>query len=227
MQFRFPGPADRTTVIGATGSGKTTCGVWLLSAMPLASMPWVVIDFKRETLFDQVGMPPIREIDYGTVPKRPGLYILSPNPGEEEPLEDWLWRVWERENTGLYIDEAMLMPDDKAMRAILQQGRSKRLPVIACTQRPVTIPRAFFSEASFFALYRVQDRRDYDTVRGFVPGDVTSLLPEYHWRWYDVARNLLARMSPVPADRIVPALRGAIPVTINPFAWMRPEPKRG
>src|SRR4029077_19733455 len=152
-----PGGDARTTIIGATGTGKSTCGVWLLSRQRFDKRPWIAIDFKREALFDAVGIPPIRELELNEQPpRRPGLYIVSPRPDQDEALEAWLWRVWERENIGLFVDEAALMPDRDAFRAVLQQGRSKRIPVIACTQRPVDVKRALFSEASFFAVYRLQ-----------------------------------------------------------------------
>src|SRR6516225_4809414 len=75
--FRFPGGDARTTVIGATGSGKTTCGVWLLAHQRFDKRPWIVVDFKREGIFDLVGIPPIRQIDLAArPPRRPGLYLV-------------------------------------------------------------------------------------------------------------------------------------------------------
>jgi hypothetical protein len=221
--FRLPGGDARTTVIGATGSGKTTCGAWLLSKQRFDKRPWICVDFKRELLFDTVGLPPIQELDLHTkLPKRPGLYLVSPRPDQEDMLEAWLWRVWERENIGLFVDEASLMPERDAFRAILQQGRSKRLPVIACTQRPVSVARPLFSEASFFAVYRMSDKRDYRVVEGFIPADLSQPLPDHHWRWYDVARNQLLAMGPVPPpNQIAEQLRDAIPHTESwhPFGW--------
>lgn len=219
IAFRLPGATDRTTIIGATGTGKTTCGLWHLAQQRLELRPWVAIDFKRELLFDDVGFPPIQQIDFGTVPKHPGLYLLSPKPGEEDELNAWLWKIWAKENIGLYIDEAALMPKGPAMQAILQQGRSKRLPVIACMQRPVGVVRQFFSEASFFCLYRLQDVRDYDVIRGFIRGDALRDLPPHHWFWYDVPRNCLLTMGPVPEDTIVPELKARVPYSWHPFKW--------
>lgn len=220
--FRFPGGDARTTVIGATGTGKTTCGAWLLSNQRLDVRPWVIVDFKRETIFDMVGMPPIQEIGLdGSPPRKPGLYLLSPRPGEDDALEDWLWRAWEQENLGLFIDEATLMPDRDAFRAVLQQGRSKRLPVIACTQRPVDVKRGLFSEASFFCVYRLQDRRDARVIEGFVPADLSTPLPPHHWQWYDVAQNRLLRMGPVPRpEAIAERLAEVAPLRITPFDWL-------
>jgi len=98
------------------------------------------------------------------------------------------------------------MPDGDAFPAILQQGRSKRIPVIACSQRPVSVPRPLFSEANFFAIYRMVDKRDYKVVEGFVPGDLAAPLPEHHWWWYDRGRNNLLHMAPVPPPETVATL---------------------
>jgi DNA helicase HerA-like ATPase len=219
--FRFPGGDARTTCIGATGTGKTTCATWLLAHQRFDARPWIIIDFKREAIFDAVGFPPIRQISLSSKPPRwAGLYLISPRPDEEGALEGWLWRIWERENIGLFVDEATLMPDGDAFRAILQQGRSKRIPVIACTQRPVDVKRALFSEASFFCTYRMQDRRDARVIEGFVPGDLSAPLPDYHWRWYDVAKNQLLTMGPVPEPReVARELREAAPLSYRPFNW--------
>jgi hypothetical protein len=222
--FRFPGGDARTTVIGATGSGKTTCGLWLLSHQRFDKRPWVVLDFKREPIFDVVGFPPIEEISLSSRPPRTrGLYLISALPAEDELVEAFLWRVFERGNCGLYVDEASLMPGPKgAWQAILQQGRSKRIPVIACTQRPVSVERPVFSEASYYCVYRLADKRDWKTVEGFVPGDLGAPLKPYHWRWYDVARNRLLTMAPVPGpQQVAGELRAAAPQpqTFHPFRW--------
>ncbi len=220
-QFRFPGGDSRTTVIGATGTGKTTCGVWLLGHQRFDKRPWVVVDFKREGIFDAIGLPPIKALSLtAKVPRKPGLYLVSPRPDEDDALEAWLWRIWERENIGLFVDEASLMPDRDAFRAVLQQGRSKRIPLIACTQRPVDVKRGLFSEASFFCVYRLQDKRDYRIIEGFVPGDLSQPRPAHHWLWYDVQRNVSINMGAVPKPATVAEqLREKLPLQFSPFAW--------
>lgn len=226
--FRLPGGDDRTTVIGATGTGKTTCGVWLLSQQRFDRRPWIIFDFKRETLFDQIGFPPIQGIGW-KLPRRKalGVYLVQPIPGQEEAVEHLLWDVWKRGNCGLFIDEAALMPDREAFRAILQQGRSKRIPVIACSQRPVHVQRALFSEASYFCIYRMNDRRDYRVVEGFVPTNLELPLERHWWRWYDVAENVLLTMKPVPEpERVAAQARLNMPSYVNPFAWGAPARAR-
>jgi hypothetical protein len=232
MSFRFPGGDTRTTIIGATGSGKSTCGLWMLSHQRFERRPWIAIDFKREEIFDHVGFPPIRQIALDDkVPRKPGLYLISPLPGQADALERFLWRVWSTENTGLYVDEAALMPEGDAFPAILQQGRSKRIPVIACSQRPVGVSRGLFSEASFICVYRVVDRRDYKIIEGFAPVNLEAQLPKYHWHWFDVARDVQLAMGPVPPpDEIALTLTAKIPhqpTGWHPFGWTaRPTERR-
>ena len=189
----------------------------------LEKRAWVIIDFKREIIFDMVGIPPIKEIDMaGRIPKKPGLYLVCPRPDQDDLLETFLWKIWERENTGVFVDEATFLPQRAAFKAIMQTGRSKRIPVIACSQRPVDVPRQLFSEANFFCIYRMADQRDYKTVQGFVPADLSRPLPDHHWRWYDVARNNLLHMRPVPPPRTVAGeLAMAMPAQTSwhPFAW--------
>ena len=214
--------------MGATGTGKSTAAGWFLAHQRLHVRPWAIIDLKGEELFDTVGVPPIRPLGLDDkLPKAAGLYILRPVPGvDKDRLEAWLWSVWRRGNFGLFVDEAALMPDSDqgAYRAILQQGRAKRIPVIQCTQRPVDVPRPVFSEANFFAVYRMNDRRDYRTAEGFIPADLSAPLPPYHWRWYDVERNELTRFAPVPRKAAIAAMiRDRLPPPPpdwHPFKWI-------
>lgn len=218
--FRFGGGDSRTTVIGATGSGKSVCGAWMLAHQRFDKRPWIVFDYKREELFDQAGFPPIRPLDLGKLPNEPGLYLVTPIARrDDDAVEDFLWRVWERGNIGLYIDETYLMPDRSAFPAIYQQGRSLRIPVIACTQRPVAVPRPIFSEAGFFAVFHMADKRDYAVVEGFVPGDLSAPMPPFHWWWYDVQRRVLLHMGPVPTPKYVAALLASRLPRIEPRAW--------
>jgi len=221
--FRFPGSNSRTTIVGATGSGKTTCGLWMLAHQRFDKRPWLIVDFKAETVFDQVGFPPVEEIALSARPPRKnGLYLVSPLPNDDEALEEFLWRVFRRGNLGLYIDEAALMPSGGAWQAILQQGRSKKIPVISCTQRPVSVARPVFSEAFFFCMYRLADKRDYRIAEGFIPADLAEPLPAHWWRWYDVEANRLLTMRPVPPpSKVAEELRLAAPqpTTYHPFRW--------
>lgn len=203
---RLPGYTDRVAVIGRTGSGKTQFGTWLLGRMPFDRMPYVMLDFKGDDLIGSIDRA--REIGLNEVPKQPGLYVVRPMMNEAEAVENWLWKLYERENVGLYIDEGYAVPKGSdAFTAILTRGRSKRIPCICLTQRPSWISRFVFSEANYYTVFHLNDKRDQQTVQAFLPKDRASIdqrLPEYHSYYYDVGRDDAVIMGPVPkADVIV------------------------
>lgn len=198
----LPGVADRTIIVGQTGSGKTYFGVWLLSHQDMVKRPWVVIDYKREALFHELGKNTYRGLlrPGSDPPRKPGLYLIQPMESDDDAMDDFLWRVWKRGNIGLYIDEGMMIPAGRgsAMRAILTQGRSLRLPVIALSQRPVEIDRYFFSESSFFAEFFLMDREDRKTLTRYTPFNADEVPERHHCYWYDSKRRVVEYLAPVP-----------------------------
>jgi hypothetical protein len=92
-----------------------------------------------------------------------------------------------------------MLRKSKAFDAILTQGRSKRIPVIVLSQRPVWLSRFVFSEASYFQVFWLNDFRDRQTVQSFIPADTENRLPDFNSLWYDVGRDRVSRMLPVPA----------------------------
>lgn len=230
MTLRFPNGAHRTVIIGPTGSGKTVAGAFVLSRQDFTKRPWVALDFKGEELWDQLGRPPMRELRLGEMPGKKGLYRMHVNPGQDDALEEWLWKVWKKGNIGLFCDEASLLPQKDAFKAILRQGRSLLIPVIACTQRPVDCDVEIFTESQFRMLFGIEDfYRDYPRIRGlFGNQDVKTLLAErdalaarheknldmrQRWPlWYDAPRKSLTILRPVPPpDSIIGGLKQAVP----------------
>jgi DNA helicase HerA-like ATPase len=207
----LPGLTQRHTIIGRTGSGKTQMGAWALSHAPFDMQPFVIVDYKRDALLN--ACPFIPEIGLGdALPKHPGVYKVHPVAGQDEEVEAWLWRVHAQEHVGLYIDEGYMLPGghigSPAFRAILTQGRSKYIPVTVLTQRPSWFTRFAISEADFYTVFHLNSVVDKKIVGNFLPpGALRGNLPEYHSRWYDVARHRLLTIRPVPeADEIVDRL---------------------
>jgi hypothetical protein len=196
--MNFPNDTQRLSIVGATGSGKTHAALWHLSRRNYDSKPWIVYDFKYDDLINSIE----GTIDLGVYelpPDKPGLYIVHPHPGEVEAVEQQLWQVWERGNIGVYIDEGyMIGQNSKAFRAILTQGRSKRIPMIILSQRPVWMDRFVFSESEFFQVFRLQHKKDVASVQQFIPSDLSKRLPEYYSYYYDVGANKTTVLKPVP-----------------------------
>lgn len=205
---RLPNTSQRIVELGRTGTGKTVAAVWQLSNFPLDRKPWIVIDFKTDEHIN--GIPGARHVDLGFIPgkKDTGIFIVHPLPsdadapklGEKSPIEQYIWKIWEREDCGIFCDEGYMMARNKAFEACLTQGRSKRIPMIVCSQRPSWLSRFVFSEADFFQVFHLNDARDQQTVQAFVPVTYEDQenLAEYHSLYYDVAKNKVWNFNPVP-----------------------------
>ncbi len=218
-EFRLPRADEHTAIVGRNGTGKSQAGAWVLSKRDLRNQINIILDYKGEELFNSLER--VREIGLGEMPKKNGLYIIHAHPGMDDDVENWFWRVWERENVGLFIDEGYMIPspENGGFQAILTQGRSKRIPVITLSQRPVKVSRFAFSEASHIGLFDLNDRRDQKTIgeilpSGFVewvPPEFDDELPPYHFRWYNVKDNSRFVLRPVPsADEIVADIDGQL-----------------
>jgi len=199
--FRYPNVAQRTVVMGKTGSGKTQFGAWLLSESPFNKQPYIIMDYKRDALLGATDR--IREIGLNEIPKHPGLYIVRPLPEiDDSNVENWLWKIWKRGKTGLYFDETYMLPNDgrsTALRALYTQGRSLHIPIIALTQRPAWVSRFVFSEAEYYSYFHFNDSEDIKTARRWFPsGLVEERLPKYYSVWYDQDADNAFVLSPVP-----------------------------
>jgi Type IV secretion-system coupling protein DNA-binding domain len=213
VRFELPRDDEHTTIVGRNGTGKTQAGAWLLSEQSLQTKPWVILDYKGEEMLNSI--PRIREIGFNEAPSQPGLYILKSRPDLDVDTENWLWRIWEKENTGVFIDEGYMLPEVRkgAFSALLTQGRSKRTPVITLSQRPVRVDRAAFSEASHLIAFDLNDKRDHKSLEEVVPtGFMKDAVPKYHARWYSVKKDKTWIMKPVPeADQIVDTINEKLP----------------
>lgn len=199
--MNLPSTQDRTLIIGRTGSGKTYAGLWLLSEMPIDEQPWVIVDYKGDSSIARI--PFAHPISLGEIPVVPGVYVVRPHHTQAEEMESFLMAVWERENIGLYIDEGVMLSKSDALDTILIQGRSKNVPVIMLTQRPVGISRFAFSESQHFLVFPNHDKREQKTIGEVAPLFQTrdsddAFLPKYHFHYYNVNERSAEKMAPVP-----------------------------
>lgn len=202
---RLPDDSKRLAIIGRTGTGKTVVGAYHLSQRNFNNIPWIMVNFKRDELLDSI--PHVKELDGYEIPKANGLYQIHPHPDDFEKRggvgDQWLMRIWERGGCGIYFDEAMLLDMNlRGIKAIQTQGRSLQIPTIACTQRPVAIQRTFFSEADFFQIFPLNDKRDYETIDGFIPHKLHGVeFPDRYSYYHDVGKGKKGAimLPPVPS----------------------------
>lgn len=200
-KLQLPDETKRTAIIGKTGSGKTIAALWLFSLMNWLEQPWYVLDFKGDPSIARLAsLPEVEERDLeDPITSEPGIYIVRAQPDDKGgELEEFLWRIWAHGSVGLYIDEGYMVGDGRAFRALLTQGRSKRIPMIILSQRPVWMSRFVFSEADFYQYFWVNDKEDRKRVEAFLPADLSERLPRYHSIWYDVGEDKTNALQPVP-----------------------------
>jgi hypothetical protein len=177
---------EHHAVFGQNGSGKTVFGLYMLSKRSYDRMPWYLIDFKRDEIIRDI--PRLEETDiHGTPTKHKGLYVVRPMPTDVDDgtLTKWLYRLWENGKTGLFIDEGYGFRTqwNPALRAVLTQGRSKKIPVIALSQRPSWVSPFILSESTHMSVFYLQMPQDVARVREFLPDARPKSLPP-HEQYY-------------------------------------------
>jgi len=209
VKLRLPGPRDRISIIGPTGSGKTHAATWHLSNASFDRRPYIVINPKREELI--LSIENLRHMDVSEdVPNEPGIYNVSPIPSDAELVNDLLLRIWEHENCGVWFDEGLMFGTGEGIDALFTQGRSKHIPMVFLMQRPVWVSRFAVSEATFIQYFGLSDARDRVTVASFTGGPtperslpVNELLPEYHSWYYDVPKKRNFLFKPMPSADVI------------------------
>lgn len=170
---------EHLTIIGPTGSGKSTLGLQLLSSINYVAIiatkqrdstletfakrnrDYRIINefhwsIKQKTLDNRVIVWPKLSDDAGdiskqTIPIRNSLNIL---------FFQGAWTI--------FVDELWVLTNRLRLQTILEsywsQGRSSGLAVIGCVQRPAFIPRLAFSEPRYLLIGQMEDKRDVETV---------------------------------------------------------------
>lgn len=187
------------TLVGATGSGKTTLALALLPAYRHV----LVLD-PIHVLADRL---PLMEGEDGernkdgyvicTTPEelasagaRHTKLLYQPDPTHTE-WETWdlvfHW-VFDRRDTMVYVDEGLrvLRPNGQAPRwyeACLTAGRQRGIGVITSTQRPSKVDLRVLSEAEHYACFRLRLDQDRERMASLMGKEVLKA-PREHGFWY-------------------------------------------
>lgn len=203
---RWPGDQDRLCIVGMTGSGKTHAALWHLSRRNYDEKPWIVYDFKVDEFINSI--PGTFELAVNAPPpEHPGLYIVHPIPeDDDDAVMDQMTAIWKAEDIGVYVDEGyMISSKNKGFRKLLTQGRSKHIPMIVLSQRPVWMDKFVFTESEFKQVFRLQNSDDIGKMEQYIPYDLSRTLPQRHSYYYDTIDNVLKVMKPVPDQAAIRA----------------------
>jgi hypothetical protein len=180
---------EHVTILGHTGSGKTSL------AFPVLSLRKYVIMLatkQKDPLLTKAK-------DWGFHVVRDGRYdprifprtIVWP-PIEKRsdiPMQQWtiysvLDRIYSKSkgSTTLYIDEVSYVAERLKLKAILadlwQQGRSNDTSMVAATQRPYYIPQEAYQSATHIFMAREIEKRNLDRLKE-ISGGVDKELLKY------------------------------------------------
>jgi len=194
-------------IAGMTGSGKSTLATEI-------ARRW-----DRVLIYDPKDDPnawiPNAAVCYGVKAARaalPGRVLYRPLPSENSrvsQLFDELAKIVFRATAHAIVIHEMgdLAETDRDvgtwLAACFRQGRSRRIPMIACTQRPVNVPYMSMSEANHFAAFTLLAPTDRKLLGGWMgPEVVAAPLPASEHRfWYRSPDLSLVRMPPLTLHR--------------------------
>jgi hypothetical protein len=208
--MNFPNDTERLAIVGTTGSGKTHAALWHLARRNYDEKPWVVYDWKLDEFINS--LPGSFELDVNApAPEHPGLYIVHPIPDDDdEAVDRQMTEIWKAEDIGVFVDEGhMVARGNKGFRKLLTQGRSKHIPMIVASQRPVWLDRFVLSESEYKQVFRLQHSGDIDKMEEYVPFDLSRMLQKRWSYYYDAAENKLDVMRPVPDQNAIRSMFAA------------------
>lgn len=205
------GQGEHVTLVGATGSGKTTLALQLLGYRSYVC----VLGTKNEDagLYPELqgkgyvltGKP---ELNYREQPRvifRPKLADLSAESkaAQAEDFKAVLDQVFDEGRWCLYGDEIRYLSDNlglsKELDSLWLQGRSMGISMVVSTQRPVSIPVIAFESATHLFLFRATDRANIQRSSEFGGADVDLIrytlprLPRYEVLYVDTRTGEMLR----------------------------------
>lgn len=205
--FRYEA-GEHVSLIGPTGSGKTTLAYQLLNGVSSPELPGIVLVMKPR---DKTATQWTKKLDYIKVRnwpptvsiwrvKKPRGYTLWPkftfNPDVDD---DNMYREFRRcmldsyrkGNRIIFGDEvyglAQELGLDKELITLWSRGRSMGTGLWAATQKPTHVPLWMYSQAEHLFLHNDPDeraRKRFDEIGGVDPKlvrDIISQLTKHEW----------------------------------------------
>ena len=187
---------DRVLVVGQTGSGKTVLSMILLYKIKRL----LVVDSKDSfegkynlETYDQFTPDKIRE-------KEPFRVRVV----DDDTALDALRLIYKYGDAIIYIDEVnSIIPPRKNPNQVFvdiwQRGRERNIGAWAASQRPVSIPVLFLSEAGHFFVFRLNNEEDRKRVAGYTDKRVNDrIVDRYGFYYYNVLEDQLKYVKKLP-----------------------------
>jgi hypothetical protein len=202
---------QHVTMVGATGSGKTTLALKLLEYREF--MIVLATKNRDESLYPKLRskgyvLTDQADPDWHQTPKvifRPKLESPSGEAKEQqkEAFQRILVNVFNEGGWSLYGDEIRYLSDNLGLRVELEtlwlQGRSNGTSIIVATQRPVSIPVIAFESATHLFLFRMTDQANIQRASEFGGADTDLIrhtlprLPRYEVLYVDTRTGDMLR----------------------------------
>jgi ABC-type dipeptide/oligopeptide/nickel transport system ATPase component len=198
---------ERLGIIGKTGCGKTYLAIDFLNEAARNGCYIVVLDNKgffgsekingkyRFTwkgaglVRDFNGLYKASQMDLQKIVYRPNPELEANDPKEfGNTMDSFLWWIYRRGNTLLYIDEVASICDSytipNGLNAILKRGRELNVGLWYSTQEPVNVHNSLFSQSEQFIVFRTQLQSHRDKMAGYMGDDVRLIIPDKYHFWY-------------------------------------------
>ncbi len=202
---------DAITIVGSTGSGKTTLALRLLPFRDFVCVMGtknkddsLYPRLQRESykLTDNPKLDPEDEPRVLFRPKLEGPTAEAQND-QRQKFNDLLVNVFTEGGWCLYGDEVRYLSDNLKLRNVLDllwlQGRSLGITMMVSTQRPVAIPVVAFESAVHLFLFRTTDKLNIDRAAEFESANIALLryllprLPRFEVLYIDARTGEMLR----------------------------------
>lgn len=182
---------EHTTLLGHTGSGKTTLARHILPKQPYSIIVATKNRDKNIEVFKKDGYRVSRTPNFfstasgGVLYPRMVLWPKTKDIGDIESQREDIYKclayVWKSKGWCLFFDEVRYLTEvlrlDTYVSQLWREGRSSAISILAGTQRPAWIPREAYSEATHLFIWRSTNKYDLKRLEDASNVDTQFLAP--------------------------------------------------